>query len=202
MPTFNWLCFKEAVRQLKAGKRLPDAVYLHRSALSEVAAELRCEVTRAASAAIPDDDWRIVKLHENQFAISFLSYPEFNTDPHPALAEATKINLNTGTVVRSDYRGRVNPPILHRKETFLPPNDPRIPAFAALTKQEEEAGLYRDLSRIGLRTHWQSLLKKLKVTHDGHRLVPLSQQPCQRESADLEKVEVVRHRTAIKRYDI
>ena len=82
--------------------------------------------------------------------MTFLTYSEFEVEPHPALAEATKINLNTGSIVQTDFRQRVNPPILHRKETFLPPNDPRIPGLAALTKQEEEAGLYRDASRIGL----------------------------------------------------
>jgi hypothetical protein len=74
-------------------------------------------------------------------------------DRHPALAEATKINLNSGSIVRLDYRSRTNPPILHRKESFLHPNDPRVCTFSALTKQEEQAGLYRDTSQIGLRHH-------------------------------------------------
>jgi DNA phosphorothioation-associated putative methyltransferase len=171
---------------------------LARPSEENVPSALWATVRRAEVAAKPDPCWNLLKVHTREAAITFLTYPEFASDPHPALAEATKINLNTGTVVRSDYRGRVNPPILHRKEAFLPPNDPRIPAFAALTKQEEEAGLYCDLSRIGLRIQWQTLLKKLKLTHDGHRLVPLRQQLCQRESVDFEKVDVVRHRTAIK----
>jgi DNA phosphorothioation-associated putative methyltransferase len=190
------------VTSLPYGKTLPGAVYLARPSEENVPSGLWATIRRAEVAAKPDPCWNLLKVHTREAAITFLTYPEFSSDPHPALAEATKINLNTGTVVRSDYRGRVNPPILHRKEAFLPPNDPRIPAFAALTKQEEEAGLYQDLSRIGLRIPWQSLLKKLKVTHDGHRLVPLRSQLCQRESVDLGKVEVVRHRTAIKRYDI
>jgi DNA phosphorothioation-associated putative methyltransferase len=143
----------------------------------------------------------LLKLHTDELAISFLSYPNFDTDPHPALTEATKINLNTGTVVRTDYRVRSNPPILHRKETFLPPSDQRVTVFAGLTRQEEQEGLYRDVSRIGLRMNWQALLKRKRLTYEGHRLIT---PPC--ELGDDLPVEtsngVARHRTAIKRYDL
>ncbi len=48
-------------------------------------------------------------------------YPEFEKSPLPALAEAVIIDLVTSKIRRADYRSRPNPPILHRKETFLPP---------------------------------------------------------------------------------
>jgi hypothetical protein len=91
------------------------------------------------------------------------------------LAEATKVNFKTGSVTRTDYRCRSNPPILHRKETFLPLSDPRIPGCAALTKQEEETGLYRDPSRIGLRAQWLTLLKRLGLTYEDHTLVSVAE---------------------------
>jgi len=49
----------------------------------------------------------------------------------------------------------MNPPILHRKETFLPPDDPRRERFARLTRQEEKYGLYAETSTIGTREGWQ-----------------------------------------------
>lgn len=193
--------FRHAVGQLTIGKRLPKAVYVFRSALPLFAQELQREVRRAAAAANPDSAWNILKLHEDQFAITFLSYPEFDTNPHPALAEAAKINLNTGCTVRTDYRRRVNPPILHRKETFLPPRDSRTGVFAALTKQEEEAGLYRDPTRIGLRVQWLTLLKRLGWSYRDHRLVRTQESHAtEQDCASLATVE--RHRTAIKRYDL
>ena len=143
-------------------------VYLHRAATSQLSFYLQKEISRAYLAARPTPAWNIAKLHADQFAISFLSYPDFENDPHPALAEATKINLNTGSMVRTDYRGRANPPILHRKETFLDKSDARAASFAALTKQEEEAGLYRDPSRIGLRMQWLTLLERLNFSYEGH----------------------------------
>ena len=135
-------------------------------------------------------------------AITFLSYPDFEDDPHPALAEATKINLNTGTVVKTDYRQRSNPPILHRKETFLPPGHPRVTEYATLTAAEEQAGLYRDPSRIGLRLYWHTLLKRLGLSYDGHKLIELENGSATVASEEEATPEVARHRTAIKRYDL
>jgi hypothetical protein len=103
------------------GKKLPTAVYIARPQPGwPIGAELITEIRRAEVAAKPDLDWNLLKIHTNEAALTFLTYPDFDEDPHPTLAEATKINLNTGSVVRTDYRGRSNPPILHRKETFLP----------------------------------------------------------------------------------
>ncbi|MDA1055736.1 MAG: hypothetical protein O3C40_35525 [Planctomycetota bacterium] len=52
--------------------------------------------------------------------VSYLSYPDFETDPHPALARSVKLNLRTRELDCWDYFSSDNPPILHRKETFLP----------------------------------------------------------------------------------
>jgi DNA phosphorothioation-associated putative methyltransferase len=163
--------FSLLVEQIPYGKKLPTAVYLMPTDPSLLPTKLLDTIRRAVVAARPDPAWNLLKLHTDELAISFLSYPKFDVDPHPALAEATKINLNTGTVVRTDYKVRSNPPILHRKETFLPPSDQRVDVFAGLTRQEEQEGLYRDVSRIGLRMNWQALLKRKRLTYDGHRLI-------------------------------
>lgn len=201
-PTMDLDAFRRLNRFLSFGKKLPDAVYVIRPRPENVSLELGKIIKRAVVAAEPSPSWNLLKIHTDQCALTFLTYPDFDKDPHPSLAEATKINLNTGSIVRTDYRARSNPPILHRKETFLPPNDSRIPTFAALTKQEEEAGLYRDTSRIGLRVQWQTLLKRLRLKHEGHMLLSLRRKTDGSISAETEKPEVVRHRTAIKRYDL
>ncbi|MGB8165988.1 MAG: DNA phosphorothioation-associated putative methyltransferase [Chthoniobacteraceae bacterium] len=169
---------------------------------SDVPPGLWTTINRAEIAARPDSSWNLLKIHTDQFGFTFLSYPDFDTDPHPALAEATKINLSTGTILRTDYRTRANPPILHRKETFLPPSDPRISDFAALTKREEDAGLYRDPSRIGLRVQWLTLLKRLGLAYDGHSLISLEKEIAEPAESEIEPIGVERHRTAIKRYDL
>jgi DNA phosphorothioation-associated putative methyltransferase len=197
--------FKECIDAVPYGKRLPTALYILRLEDWRILhSDFAATVERAIKAAVPDPAWNLLKLHTDEVAISFLSYPDFEADPHPALAEATKINLNTGTVTRTNYRKRANPPILHRKETFLPLDDPRLALFSALTKQEEEAGLYRDPSRIGLRLQWQTLLRRLRFSYCGHTLVGVERGPWQPSPQDQEAIEplVERHRTAIKRYDL
>ena len=192
--------FQSAVAALTYGKRLPGAVYLIRPLQEHVGEVLWDTICRAEMAAQPPPSWNLLKTHTDQYAITFLTYPDFDADPHPALAEATKINLNTGLVVHTDYRTRANPPILHRKETFLPPTDPRIGRFSNLTLQEEAAGLYADPSRIGLRIQWLTLLKRLGLTYRGHDLLRAEREtvaPIVEPPAAVE-----RHRTAIKRYGL
>ena len=197
--------FKGLTSRLSFGKRLPTAAYILRPEdWRIILPELAVTVERAMIAAQPHPEWNLLKLHTDQLAITFLTYPNFDTDPHPALAEATKINLNTGSVVRTDYRKRANPPILHRKETFLPPDDPRVPGFADLTRQEEAAGLYRDPSRIGLRIQWQTLLSRLGFLYEGHTLQKKNAAHAEiifDDNSDATP-RVERHRTAIKRYDL
>jgi DNA phosphorothioation-associated putative methyltransferase len=187
---------------LHYGKNLPDARYIVRPAKGDLPVALFADIHRAEIAAAPSSNWNLLKLHTDQFAITFLSYPDFDVDPHPSLAEATKINLSTGSILRTDYRTRTNPPILHRKETFLPPNDPRIPDFAALTKREEEAGLYRDPSRIGLRVQWLTLLRRLGLAYEGHSLISVEKEVAETAEPEVEPIGIERHRTAIKRYDL
>jgi DNA phosphorothioation-associated putative methyltransferase len=198
----NLETFHHCIKSLSYGKRLPGATYVIRPGQDDVPHELLETIRRAEIAAKPDASWNLLKIHTDQFALTFLSYPDFDTDPHPALAEATKINLNSGAVVRTDYRSRVNPPILHRKETFLPPNDPRIPSYASLTRAEEGAGLYREPSKIGLRVQWLTLLKRKGVAHEGHTLVSTREKSEDTHTENDEPVDVARHRTAIKRYDL
>jgi hypothetical protein len=193
--------FHAALDKLSFGKRLPGAVYVIRTDRLKMYPEVYAAIRRAEIAAQPSKEWNLLKLHKNEFAITFLTYPDFDNDPHPALAGATKINLNTGSVTRIDYQQRANPPILHRKETFLPPDDERVSGYAALTRREEETGLYRDPSRIGLRMHWLALLRRLDLAYEGHTLVSRREQPPESDSGNGNKPNVARHRTAIKRYD-
>jgi DNA phosphorothioation-associated putative methyltransferase len=198
----NLETYRRYAEAIGYGKMLPEAVYVVRPQQENIPVELWKIICRAEIAAKPDPSWNLLKVHTREVAMTFLTYSEFEVEPHPALAEATKINLNTGSIVRTDFRQRANPPILHRKETFLSPNDPRISGYAALTLQEEKAGLYRDPSRIGLRVQWLALLERLNLHYEGHTLVSRPVQRHESESGNGDKPDIARHRTAIKRYDL
>ena len=113
----------------------------------------------------------IVKLHRSKPAVSYLSYPDFDKDPHPALDNALLVDLQTFRVQYRDYSDSDNPPILHRKEEFVSNSYPLCERFSRLTKQEEHRGLYETVERIGTRNGWNLMLEKKGWSLRGHRLV-------------------------------
>ena len=82
-----------------------------------------------------------------------------------------KLNLRTREIESTDYAASENPPVLHRKETFLLADDPRRPKFDRLTCQEERAGLLDDTATIGTRAGWADRLHERGYALRGHRLV-------------------------------
>ncbi len=117
------------------------------------------------------DDANIIKLHRFSGKVSYVAYPDFETDPHPALATCVKLNMRSRQIDFYDYRQSANPPVLHRKETFLPPAHPLHAKFARLTRQEEQHGLLNDTSTIGTRAGWQARLPEAGFRLAGHRLL-------------------------------
>jgi DNA phosphorothioation-associated putative methyltransferase len=98
-------------------------------------------------------------------------YPEFDTDPHPALLRCVKLNLRTRQMECYDYGESPNPPVLHRKETFLHQSHELRAKFARLTEQEENLGLLEVPAGIGTRDGWAKRLAEKGFTLKGHRLV-------------------------------
>jgi hypothetical protein len=87
------------------------------------------------------------------------------------LVAALIVPLNTFRIQYRDYTDAKNPPILHRKETFLPPGHQLYAKFERLTRQEERWGLYEKPEVIGTREGWRTRLDALGVRLYGHRLV-------------------------------
>jgi hypothetical protein len=72
-------------QQSKVGKKLPTALYVRRSAIASLAPQLQ-ECDRQARSLLPQESkFTIIKFNYEQPKISYLFYPEFDTDPHPAL---------------------------------------------------------------------------------------------------------------------
>jgi hypothetical protein len=82
-----------------------------------------------------------VKIHRRTGKLSYLVYPDFDKDPHPALHRYVKLNLRTRQLECYGYATSANPPVLHRKETFLAADDERREKFARVTADEEKNGL-------------------------------------------------------------
>jgi DNA phosphorothioation-associated putative methyltransferase len=157
------------------GKRLPTALYVHRSALAELAPPLRVYEGCARWLVGDVDDANLIKLATDKPKVSYLSYPTFDSDPHPALVQATYVRIRDLAVDVRSYRDSVNPPILHRKEQFVPPSYTNREKFARLTQQEERFGLFDgEVATIGTREGWHERLRERRVQLRGHRVVKAS----------------------------
>ena len=159
-----------AARGSSVGKLTPSAIYVHESALESLPPLLRLYEGCARSYIGRVDGANLVKLHTGEPKVSYLSYPDFESDPHPALASSMTVHLQTFRVHERDYTTSQNPPILHRKETFLESDHTLHAKFARLTQQEELKGLYEAPAYIGTRRGWDELLAEKGFVLRGHRL--------------------------------
>ncbi|HIK08287.1 MAG TPA: DNA phosphorothioation-associated putative methyltransferase [Trichormus sp. M33_DOE_039] len=163
---------KTACDKSKIGKHTRGALYVHVSALASLDPLLRIYESCASRTIGRVDEATLIKYYIDQPQISYLFYPEFDADPHPALSASITIDLKTLYITHRDYSNRANPPVLHRKETFVTPSYPLYEQFAQLTKQEEELGLLKQKSEIGTREGWQKCLAAHGVEIRDHQVYP------------------------------
>jgi len=161
----------DACKESQIGKLLPNALYVHRDALTSLEPQLRIYEGCARNYIGEIDDANIIKIHRHSGKVSYLCYPDFDKDPHPSLKRSFKVNMRNLDINCYDYSESANPPILHRKETFLESTDSRFERFSKLTRQEERNGLLDDTSTIGTRNGWQTRLAEFNFKLRGHRLV-------------------------------
>jgi DNA phosphorothioation-associated putative methyltransferase len=166
-----------ACSRAAVGKLLPDDLYVHRSALDSLEPVLRIYEGCGRAYLGEVEGANVIKIHRRSGKLSYLVYPGFEGDPHPALLRCVKLNLRTRQIECYDYSQSANPPVLHRKESFLPPSDARHARFARLSAQEEKHGLLDDPSGIGTRDGWARRLSERGFTLKGHRLVRQSGRP-------------------------
>jgi DNA phosphorothioation-associated putative methyltransferase len=184
-----------ACQESDIGKTLPSAFYVHCSAVAALPLPLRLYEGYAASGVENLDNATLVKFSLSQPQLSYLSYPDFDADPHPALVQSILVNLRQGTVSCRNYQDSKNPPILHRKETFVEPSYPGYEQFRTLTQQEEALGLLDNTRHIGTRNNWQRYLRDVGVEIQGHQVQRRSvQNPI--------KSRIARHRAAMMRHDL
>jgi DNA phosphorothioation-associated putative methyltransferase len=161
----------EACQRSPVGKLLPDDLYVHRSALEGLEPLLRIYEGCGRAYLGEVEGANVIKFHRRSGKLSYLVYPEFDNDPHPALLRSVRVNLRTRQIDCNDYTESANPPVLHRKETFLSTAHPLHEKFARLTAQEERHGLLDDPSGIGTRDGWSRRLAERGFALKGHRLV-------------------------------
>jgi len=151
------------------GKLTPEALYVHSAYVAELPALLRVYQGAARQLTGDVDDAVLLKLNRLKPQVSFLVYPTFESDPHPAIEASIVAKLGAIRVKYRYFGDTKNPPILHRKELFVPAHHPSRAKFERLTHQEERAGLL-DRPDIGTRDGWSAALAGAGYVLNGHQL--------------------------------
>ena len=180
----------------RVGKLLPDALYVHVSALPALDPLLQAYESEARQVAVSIEAATLVKFSTEKPSLSYLVYPNFDADPHPALKASIQVDLRSHKVNHRNYSNTDNPFILHRKEHFVTADYPYYQQFAALTRQEEALGLLDHPRSIGTRLAWEQRLAQCKVAFQGHTLVHRALL-----NAQFTQVKIDRHKAAISRND-
>lgn len=179
------------------GKRIGLALYLHRGALPYASPGIVEATQEAAGIYGNANGFNVVKLEGKPIQrVSLLTYDGFDAHPFPALRESLTVDLQSRRTSCRSYRKTANPPILHRKELLLPPDDPRRERFAELTQELEERGLFENNRNIGFKQQWEKRLAEHGIAVRDHHVVELEQEG---EACINTGVEVDRHKTAISR---
>ncbi|MFB4285065.1 DNA phosphorothioation-associated putative methyltransferase [Nonomuraea sp. MTCD27] len=162
---------RRAMTASKAGKVTPTALYVHRRAIERIPTVLRLYEHCASIAAGRPHGWTVGKLCHQERAVSWLDYPDFDTDPHPRLLTSYQVDLMTFKTTYRSYSASDNRPLLHRKHEFLHPDDPDADKYRRLTGAELRAGLYERPHLIGKESGWEQELLRCGRALRGHRLV-------------------------------
>jgi DNA phosphorothioation-associated putative methyltransferase len=160
---------RSACETAKVGKLLPQDFYIHRSTEDQLPAVIRLLVFGARQ-VVGDLSYDILKISLDGRALSFLVYPNFDTDPHPTLDRAARVYLPKASYAVRHYRSVENAPILHRKDLLVHADYPHYQTFRRLSEQEEHLGLL-SAPDIGWKTGWESLLKTQNLAFDSHLLI-------------------------------
>tara|TARA_R110002072_G_scaffold8726_3_gene43713 strand:+ start:3067 stop:4950 length:1884 start_codon:yes stop_codon:yes gene_type:complete len=192
--------FSDLVKQVPIGKRLPEAIYIHQTAIGLLPKQLTAFVLKITKALnINSKQWQLLKLYKRDFKLTLLSYPTFFDEPYPSLSKSYTVDLSKLAVREANYGKSDNPPILHRRETFVAPDHPQIAFFSSFTQEGEAIGLYENTRIIGFKLSWERIIKQKGYYLDNEtRLKPLGEKP-NRISTNPFNGNIERHKTAISR---
>lgn len=189
--------YREALNDVRLGKRTASSRYLHRDCVESLPPPLSDLAVRAAAVARQKDvDFDVLKFGLRTARLSMLCYPGFFDSAFPLLRRSAVFDVVSESLSIREYPDGDEQPVLHRKELLLPIDHPRLDEFSDLTEIAESLGLFDDVSRIGRAGFWNRLLQSNGLEVRGHRLMGSDGQPKQLDDS---VPQVRRYRTALKR---
>lgn len=157
-----------AIADFPYGKKLPEDFYIHSTFEGELPALVRL-VVFAAKNIVGSVEYDVLKVRTSGRAVSFLTYENFDQDPHPRLSRSIVAYLPKADYSTRRYDQSSNRPILHRKDALVGPSYPLYDRFRKLTEQEETMGIL-GLPNIGFEDQWRQVLLARKARIIGHEL--------------------------------
>jgi len=160
-----------ACQKSNVGQLVDNALILHRSGLANLQPLLRIFEGCARALVGEIDDANVIKLHRFSGKISYISYPDFDRNPHPALKERVKVTLPTLAIDFFDYSDWEDPPVLFRKDELLSMDYPKRELYERLSRQEAKHHLLPEPGFGMTDSMWQDRLRECGLKIRGHRLV-------------------------------
>lgn len=104
-------------QQSSIGKCLPNAFYIHHSALPHLDERLFRQEQATRTLVDTELPFTLIKFHFDQPKLSYLYYPDFDQEPHPLLRTSTVVDWQAGTVETRDYSDAPTPPLRRPKKS-------------------------------------------------------------------------------------
>ena len=128
-----------ACEDLKIGWQDEQALYLHRSLLSELPPVLRAYLGCATSLFGDVTQADVIKLHKESGKATFLVYDDFDGKPLPELRQRIKVNLRTRWVQVFDHSA--DGQLLYFKERFVSASHPNRAQMEIFSGKLRKLGL-------------------------------------------------------------
>jgi len=177
------------------GKVVGDAKYLHKSAINLLSLEYTSKIKDCVTIVGEKHNWNVIKINlKETHKISLLDYEDFSENACPALLNSCQVDVSKKTFSVRNH-SHSNPPILHRKELLLPPDDKNQSKFQELTSNLEVIGAFKRITKLGTKKSWETELKNLGIKIVEHKIFDLEDPDGVPSSA----IPVLRFRTAISR---
>ncbi len=155
------------------GRKLGKMHYIHKSAISYLPVNEKNTLQIALSLVNDSLVWNLAKISVLGDTVSLLYYKEFENQIFPILTSSVIVKIKENSIKYIDYSKRDNPPVLHRKELFLAPDDLRIEQFAKITAFCEKEGLFDNASYIGTIKKWEKRLADNNYKVEGQIIVKI-----------------------------
>ena len=166
---------RRAAGAATVGKRMPTALYVHRSALEQLPAVLRVYEACGRVLVGQVEAANVVKLSTKSAKVSYLEYADFDRRPHPELRNATTVRLDTLRIYRRRYpRERESADLASQGAAGGPRLSGSGEVRASHEAGEEDWALYANPSEIGTRESWNEAVRRTGLRYRGHRLVRAS----------------------------